>query len=123
MGIRRVEDLVAWQLADAFRREVYRLISRSAGARRDFQFRKDLRSSAASTPMNIAEGFGRNRPREFRRFLDIAIGSLDEARNWVRDGIDRGYFVLKDCYPCLELGTRCRTVTVKLKRSLDPFCD
>jgi four helix bundle protein len=39
-----------------------------------------LRRSALSVVLNIVEGFARQGPNEFRRFLIISFGSLEETR-------------------------------------------
>ena len=42
---------------------------------------------------NIAEGYGRQKrsKAEFKRFLQMAIGSSDEMRVWVRYALDLEY--------------------------------
>jgi four helix bundle protein len=47
----------------------------SGGVIRDFRFRDQLRDSAASAPSNIAEGFGRYEPAEFK--------ALSSNREWL----------------------------------------
>lgn len=37
-----------------------------------------IRRAAVPIPSNIAEGQGRNFPKEFRQFLGIALGSIGE---------------------------------------------
>ena len=40
---------------------------------------------------NIAEGFERNRPREFNQFLSTAKGSCGETRSHLYVALDAGY--------------------------------
>jgi four helix bundle protein len=56
--IRTFEDLVVWQKAIAFVKQVY-LITDEGGLKRDFGLKDQLRRAAVSIPTNIAEGFER----------------------------------------------------------------
>lgn len=118
VGVHRLEELVAWQLADAFKKEVYRLLRECAAARGDFRYRDQLRQAAASVPMNIGEGFYRFGRREFAHFLAIALASLGEATLWLQDGVDRQHFDATQCDPALKLARRCRVATLRLRQSL-----
>lgn len=66
--------------------------SKSSWVRRDFRFATQLEDAASSVARNIAEGFGRVRPKEFARFLLIARGSLFELSDLLADGAGRGYW-------------------------------
>ena len=52
-----------------------------------------LRRASKSICANVAEGYGRQKRSkvEFRRFLQMAIGSSDEMRVWARYALDLGY--------------------------------
>src|SRR5687767_10543640 len=52
-----------------------------------------LRRASKSVCANIAEGYGRQKwsKAEFRRFLQMAVGSSDEMRVWVRYALDLDY--------------------------------
>src|SRR5947209_17613980 len=52
-----------------------------------------LRRASRSICANVAEGYGRQKrsKAEFKRFLQMATGSSDEMRVWVRYALDLGY--------------------------------
>lgn len=60
--IRTFEDLLVWQKAIAFVKEVY-LVTSQGDLRRDFGLRDQMRRAAVSIPTNIAEGFERSREK------------------------------------------------------------
>jgi len=86
-----------------------------APASRDWKYVGQIRDSSSSGPSNIAEGFGRFRPREFGRFLDIARASLLETQNHLKDGLARGYLD-GEIFPRLDhLANRAVGATTKLR--------
>jgi len=115
-GVRRYRDLIAWQLADEFRQEVFRLVRASPVAWADLRYKGQLVDAATSVPTNIAEGFLRCSP-EIRRFLDFSLGSLAEAETRLTAGVDLGYFEKKDCEHAQRLARRCLVATIRLKQS------
>jgi len=90
MIARRFEDLVVWQLAHQLQEEVFRFTKQPPTCR-DFKFCDQIQDSARSATRNIAEGFGRFYPKEFRGFLRFAAGSLHETKNHLLDARKRGY--------------------------------
>lgn len=87
--ITRFEDLIAWQRARLLARRVAALTSRPQFDRRS-RFREQLHAAAVSVMSNIAEGFERAGPREFRQYLAIAKGSAGEVRSLAYHAFDAG---------------------------------
>ena len=104
-GVRRYEDLEAWQLADELKLEVYAL-TETGPASNDFEFRNQIRASAASSTKNIAEGFGRFSPGDNARFVEIAVSSTMETKDSLKDGVDRGHFTPARVTRAQELAER-----------------
>jgi len=72
------ERFEAWRVAHRMALEIYRVTDAWPREER-FGLTIQLRRAALSVPTNIAEGAGKRGSREFRRFLDIANGSLSEV--------------------------------------------
>jgi four helix bundle protein len=78
-GVRRFEDLIAWQRARQLAGQVYEATSR--GAISDaFALKDQMRRAAISVVSNIAEGYERHGRRDFARCVGIAKGSAGELR-------------------------------------------
>jgi four helix bundle protein len=71
-------QLIAWQAAHELAVEVYRVTSMWPTSER-YGLVAQIRRAAFSAPANIAEGSARRGPREFRRFVHIALGSISEV--------------------------------------------
>jgi len=84
------ERLSAWRAAHAFVLAVYRS-SRSFPADERYGLTSQVRRAALSISTNIAEGAAKRGRREFRRFLDIALGSLAEVECLLRTAYDLGF--------------------------------
>ena len=77
--IRTYRDLAAWQKAMTLAQGTYRATETFPESER-FGLVSQMRRSATSVAANVAEGFGRGRKAEFRRFLEVARGSLFELQ-------------------------------------------
>ncbi|HLU10822.1 MAG TPA: four helix bundle protein [Oceanobacillus sp.] len=90
LKIEQFEDLIAWQKARELTRDIYE-ITRSDGFIKDHGLAGQIQRAAVSIMSNIAEGFERNSPNEFRRFLAIAKASCGEVRSQLYVAYDVGY--------------------------------
>ncbi len=90
--IRSFEDLEVFQRAYRLSLEVHRESLDFPGIEQR-ALGDQLRRASKSIPVNIAEGFGKQRlsRAEFQRFLMMAVGSADEMRVWARYCFDLGY--------------------------------
>ena len=99
------EDLIVWQKAHAFVLNVYRM-SREFPRQGVWGLTAQLRRAAVSVPANIAEGFKRRGKPDNARLMNVAEGSLEEARYYLRLAVDLGYLSQKNSLSedALEVG-------------------
>jgi four helix bundle protein len=70
-------NLSVWQRSRRLTKSVYEMTTDYPGSE-EFGLKSQMRRAAVSICSNIAEGCGRRGDREFRRFLDVAMGSACE---------------------------------------------
>ncbi len=93
MRVKCYEELVAWQKAMLLAKMVYG-VQKQLPKEETFGLGDQIRRAAVSIPSNIAEGFGRESPNEFKRFLSIARGSLYEMKTQLQLAESLGYLRL-----------------------------
>lgn len=102
MAIRTYHDLDVFRESYGTAVDVSRLCRRLPAAEQ-FELARQLRRAARSIPANIVEGWGKRASTpEFKRYLQIAIGSCDETRMWLDMCKDEGYISDKECQTVKE---------------------
>lgn len=84
------EDLKAWQKAYSFVLATY-MATKKFPVEERFGLCSQFQRAAVSIPANIAEGYKKIGKADKLRFLNIAQGSLEECRCYVRLSKDLGY--------------------------------
>jgi four helix bundle protein len=118
-GLRRFQDLIAWQLSVELCDVVFEITASGAGAR-DLEFQGQIRNAAKKTPALIAEGFLRFTPGEFIRYLRMARGELGEIQNHLEFARRRTYLTSDQFERASALSRRAMTATSRLLKSKLP---
>ena len=86
------EDLEVFKRAYRVSLEVHR-ISLKFPQIEQYGLADQIRRASKSICANLAEGFGKQSQStaEFKRYIQISIGSADEMRVWIRYCLDLGY--------------------------------
>lgn len=113
------EDLEVWRQTHELAIEVYKLARRFPADER-FRYTDQICRASTSIPTNVAEGTGRYGKRDFKHFLYIARGSLEETKYLLLLGKDLG-FVTQEDYDCLRgcydsVGKRLNALINSLKK-------
>lgn len=89
-NIKSYRELEVWKQSMDFVLDVYRELKTFPVEER-YGICDQIRRAAVSIPSNIAEGFGRDTPKEFSHFLSIARGSLYELSTQLEIANRLGY--------------------------------
>jgi four helix bundle protein len=119
MAITRFEDIVAWQKARQLTALVYAL-TRQPAFSRDSALSSQIQRAAVSIMSNIAEGFERARPNEFRQFLSIAKSSCAEVRSLLYVAHEVGHLDDQQFSQAMRLAEEVARITGALRASIAP---
>ena len=114
----RHERFLAWQRAHQLTLAVYESSGGWPVTER-YGLTAQARRAAASIAANIAEGAARQGSREFRRFLNIALGSLGELDYHLRLARDLDMLDEEAWKRLVEIGGEAGRLIMGLKKSLD----
>lgn len=88
--MRDFKKFEVWQISHQLTLKIY-TSTKSFPREEIFGLTSQIRRSFASIGYNISEGSGRNSDKEFANFINIALGSSNEAENQLILAKDLGY--------------------------------
>ncbi|MGB3340354.1 MAG: four helix bundle protein [bacterium] len=108
--LRNFVDLIVWQLASNFSKEIALLV-KTFPQHEKYALSDNFLRAARSIPANISEGFGRYHTADKARFYNIASASADECSNHLIEALNNGYIDenTNELYQ-----KRVRVITIKL---------
>lgn len=84
------EGLRVYQAARLLVKDVYLLVNKLPAVE-NFALSSQIRRAVVSVKANIAEGSGRNHPKDKAHFIDMSYGSLMETYSELETAADLGY--------------------------------
>lgn len=115
--IRNFKNLEIWKRSRNLVKTIY-LLSDNFPDSEKFGLSSQIRRAVISIPSNIAEGSGRNSIADFKRFLDIAIGSLCEVETQLYLSYDLGFVNKEKAKVIVNEVIQIRKMIIGYKKSL-----
>ncbi len=116
------ERFEAWQRCHELVLEIYS-VTKTFPKEEKYGLTSQSRRAAFSAAANIAEGTARRGTAEFRRFLDISLGSLSELAYALRVAQDLGFISHKDWEKLDTLRDQAGKLTWGLYRAVSKASD
>jgi len=102
MSIKTYKDLEVFQVSYQLALPISKTARNFPGPEQ-FELARQIRRAARSIPANIVEGWAkRSSAPEFKRYLQMAIGSCDECKLWLEMSRDEGYLTAQKCEELLS---------------------
>jgi four helix bundle protein len=120
-GVKRFEDLIAWQKARLLTKAIYTETKQGPFAR-DYGLRDQIRRAAVSIMANVAEGFEKGTSAEFHNFLRIAKGSCAEVRSQLYVAYDVEYLTEERFAQLLAQAEEVARVLGGLRAAVERYC-
>jgi four helix bundle protein len=120
-GVKRFEDLIAWQKARLLTKAIY-AVTRKGLFARDYGLRDQIRRAAVSIMSNVAEGFEKGTAAEFHNYLRIAKGSCAEVRSQLYVAFDAEYLAEEIFAQLLGQAEEVARVLGGLRASVGRYC-
>jgi four helix bundle protein len=111
------QKLLRWQKSVELTVLIYKLTG-TFPREETYGLTSQIRRAAVSAPANISEGAADRSRDEFRNFLRIAIGSLNELGTLLEISRRVGYLGTKDFADAQKLLDECLALTFGLRKSL-----
>ena len=107
------KDLKVWEKAHQFTLKVYET-TKLFPKEEIYSLTSQLRRASASIPANIAEGCGKNSQLNFANFLNIALGSANEAEYYLILSKDLKYLNAEDFEELLKTINEVKAMLIAL---------
>lgn len=118
MLIQKFNDLHVWQNAHKLTLKIY-LLTKNFPKEELFGLVSQMRRSSVSICANIAEG-QRKQTKDFCRYLQIALGSLEETKYYLILGLDLNYIKNDDYKVLFEEAEKISCMLTSLRKKLTP---
>ena len=112
------KKLIAWQKAMDLVERIYE-VTRKLPREELYGLTSQLRRAAVSVPSNIAEGAAGRSTIQFRNYLSVAIGSLNELATQLEIVWRIGYLDRKSVAKIEMFVDECLALTYGLRKSLN----
>ena len=109
--------LLAWQKSMELVVLIYEL-SKRFPKEEAYGLTSQLRRAAVSVPSNISEGAAGRSAEQFKNYLAIAIGSLNEISTQLEIALRVGYLDELSCNRAQNLVDECLAITYGLKKTI-----